>query len=69
MLLKKYLCLVYGQDQSHGQAHGGDDQPLWDGGSSSGTTDVWQRWQRAHGEIRYKLHVCLNRHTEMAYGV
>lgn len=56
MLLKKFLFLVYGQDQSHGQAYGGDDQPLRDGGSSSSSTAVRQRWQGAHGEIRYVLH-------------
>lgn len=47
------VFLVYGQDQSHGQAHGGDDQPLRDGSSSSSAADVRQRRQGAHGEIWY----------------
>lgn len=47
------LCAVHGQDQSNGQAHGGHDKPLWDGGSTTGSTDVWQRWPGTHGEIWY----------------
>lgn len=47
----KYVFPVHGQGQSHGQAPGVDDQPLRVAGSSYNAADVWQRRQRAHGEI------------------
>ncbi|KAI2667263.1 Sterol carrier protein 2 [Labeo rohita] len=43
---------VHGQNQPFGQAHGGDDQPLWVGVGTSRTSDVRQRWQRTHGEAQ-----------------
>lgn len=43
-LISSHGFAVHGQNQPYGQAHGGDDQPLWDGGSTSCTSDVRQRW-------------------------
>lgn len=49
--MRSHGFAVHGQNQPFGQAHGGDDQPLWVGVGTSRTSDVRQRWQRTHGEV------------------